>query len=71
MFTVEELIAERDAALIKARQLTDYVNSDGFYSPSVTESERYFVKKQERALLEYHANLISQIELKQYPIESN
>lgn len=71
MFTIDELIAERDAALLKARQLTEYINSDGFYSLSVTESERYYVKKQERALLEYHANLISQIELKQFPAQTN
>ena len=71
MFTIEELIAERDAVLLKARQITEYISSDEFYSPSVTESERYYVKKQERALLEYHANLINQIELKQFPVETN
>ncbi|ELP5718851.1 hypothetical protein QTU96_001149 [Enterobacter asburiae] len=71
MFTLDELIAERDSVLLKARQLTEYVNSDEFYAPAVTEAERYHIKKQEKALLEYHANLINQIELKTYPIQSS
>jgi len=71
VFTIEELTAEKDAILIKARSLTEYIASDEFYAPNVTESERYFVKKQEKALLEYHASLVSQIELKTYPIQSS
>lgn len=71
MFTVNELIAERDAVLVRSRQITEYVNSDEFYAPEVTEAERYHVKKQEKALLEYHANLIHQIELKTLPIQSS
>ncbi|MGC0634029.1 hypothetical protein [Escherichia coli] len=71
MFTIDELSAERDSVLIRARQITAYINSDEFYAPTVTEAERYHVKKQERALLEYHANLINQIELKTYPIQSS
>lgn len=70
MFTTDELITERDSVLLRARQITAYINSDEFYAPAVTEAERYHVKKQERALLEYHANLINQIELKTYPIQS-
>lgn len=70
MFTIEELTAEKDAVLIKARALTEYITSDAFYDQSITESERYFVKKQERALLEYHASLISQIELKALPMKT-
>lgn len=70
MFTTDELITERDSVLLRARQITAYINSDEFHAPAVTEAERYHVKKQERALLEYHANLINQIELKTYPIQS-
>lgn len=71
MYTLDELIAERDSVLTKARQLTEYIGSADFYSPSISESERYYIKKQERALLEYHASLINQIELKTYPIQSS
>lgn len=70
MFTIDELITERDTALLRARKITEYVNSDEFYAPSVAESERHYVKKQERALLEYHASFISQIELKTYPMQT-
>ena len=68
MFSLDELIAERDSTLEKARQITAYVNSDEFYAKDITEAERYHVKKQEKALLEYHANIINQIELKQFPM---
>ncbi|HHN9996947.1 TPA: hypothetical protein ACP7TZ_001481 [Escherichia coli] len=71
MYTLDELIAERDSVLTRARKLTEYIGSDNFYSPSISESERYYIKKQERALLEYHASLINQIELKTYPIQSS
>ena len=70
MLTIEQLTAERDATLVKARQLTEYISSDDFYAPDITESERYYIKKQEASLLEYHASLISQIELKSYPIQT-
>lgn len=68
MYSIDELIEERDLTLTRARQLTEYINSDEFYAQGMTEAERHYVKKQERALLEYHASLISQIELKQFPI---
>lgn len=71
MFSIEELKSERDETLSKARALTEYIGSDDFYAPSVTEAERHYIKKQEKALLEYHASLISQIELKNYPIQSS
>lgn len=45
MFTTDELITERDAVLLRARQITAYINSDEFYAPAVTEAERYHVKK--------------------------
>lgn len=68
MYSIDELIEERDLTLARARQLTEYINSDEFYAKEITEAERHYVKKQERALLEYHASLINQIELKSMPI---
>lgn len=70
MFSIDELTSERDATLVKARALTEFIASDAFYAADVTESERYFVKKQEKALLEYHASLINQIELKTLPMQT-
>lgn len=69
MFTIPELKEEKDSVLLKARELTAYIDSPEFYAQDVTEHERYLVKKQEKFLLEYHAGLISLIELKEYPIK--
>ena len=67
MRTIEQLTEERDATLVKARELTAYINSDAFYAPDITEFERRQVKQQEASLLEYHASLITIIQLKQNP----
>jgi len=67
MRTIEQLIEECDATLVKARELTAYTNSDAFYAPDITEFERRQVKQQETSLLEYHASLISLIQIKQNP----
>lgn len=67
MISIEELIEERDKSLAQARRLTEYINSDEFYATGVTDAERHYIKKQEKSLLEYHASLINQIEVKTNP----